>query len=134
MSRAVSVSLIVGRPSRLRKPPGNLPGRRHPLAIIAGEREEVDSLPGGPVTVGRQDDRFTILDQATARRLFCQFSGFDGKNSGSDPAFLHVLSMDCPYLDLRRKTSAAVDSRTAVTTMESTRAYLRISSRRMMSR
>ena len=39
------------------------------------------------MTAADQHDRFPILDQATACCLFGQFSGFDGKSSGSDPLF-----------------------------------------------
>ena len=45
MSRAVRVSLVVGRPFALEEAAGKLARGRHPLAIIAGQREEI-ARPG----------------------------------------------------------------------------------------
>ena len=42
--REVRISFSAWRPSRLKKPPGNLAGGERLLDVVAGEREEIDVL------------------------------------------------------------------------------------------
>ena len=44
MKRETRISRSERRASRLKKPPGNLAGRRGLLDVVDGEREEVDAL------------------------------------------------------------------------------------------
>ncbi len=53
----------------LEKSAGKLAGRGRALAVIAGQREEVDASPRGAGGRGGQDDRLAILDQATTGGL-----------------------------------------------------------------
>ena len=77
MSRAVSVSLVVGRPSRLRKTAREFSSRGLPLAVIAREREKVDARPRGASCDGAENDGLAVLHGNAAGRLFGEYAGFD---------------------------------------------------------
>jgi len=61
--REVSVSFIVGRPSPLDEAAGELSRSSRPLAIVAGEGEEVDAGPPGAGGNRTNDDGLAILSQ-----------------------------------------------------------------------
>ena len=76
-----------GRPAfAFEEAAGELARRRHALAIIAGQREEIAG-PRAARGRGRQHDRFAVLHKTTAGGLLGQFAGFDGKNGCSDLTF-----------------------------------------------
>ena len=62
----------------MKKPPGNLAGRRGLLDEVHGEREEVDSLARLGAGGGDEHDGFAVADQRGACGLLGQAAGLDG--------------------------------------------------------
>ena len=87
MRRDVSVSLVVGRVSRLMKPPGNLPRGVGPLAVIDEQREESLGRVGLAFDGGRQDDGVAIADDDGPVGLFGEFAGFEGQRVPAELQF-----------------------------------------------
>ena len=64
------ISFSAGRPSRLKKPPGNLAGGERLLLVVTGEREEIDSFARAVERRrGDQHDGFPKPDEGGATRL-----------------------------------------------------------------
>ena len=89
---------------------GELARRRHALAIVAGQREEI-ARPRRARGGRHQHDRFAVLHQTTAGGLFGQFAGFDGKNGRSNLSFNTYFQCIFHFLHLREFTSAMREER-----------------------
>jgi len=70
IKRIVRISLVVGRDSRLKKPPGNLPAGVSFLAIVAGQRKKIDPGPRVRRHHRHHHHRFTVGHHHGARRRF----------------------------------------------------------------
>ena len=68
------------------EPAGELARRRHALAVVASQGEEIAG-PGAAKGRRRKHDRFAVLHKTTAGGLLGQFTGLERKNGRSDLTF-----------------------------------------------
>ncbi len=74
--RLVRISRSLGRPSRLIKPPGYPSPGVGVFAVVDGEREEVNSLPG--IRVGYCGGQYDVVADAHHGRAVCLFGDLAG--------------------------------------------------------
>ena len=85
MRRLVSVSFSVALPSRLKKPPGMRPEAVGVLAVVHGEREEVDALAGAAGVAGRDEDhRVAHPDDDRAVGLLGPLASLDRQGTAAE--------------------------------------------------
>ena len=78
----------------LEKAPGKLAGGGHALAVVAGQRKEVDAEAGRTGGSRHEHPRIAIADEHAARGLLCQKTRLDKENLIADLPF-NALLHDC---------------------------------------
>ena len=96
--RIVRISLVLGRPSRLKKPPGHLARGVLILAVVHVQREEVHVSRRDGAEDRRQHHRVAVPHHDGAVGLLGHLAGFQSQRPACDLSFHSDNSHLCSYL------------------------------------